>query len=198
MTFVVGLALLGELAGSVGEPDAWFIQHFNSGTERTEDIVGSFLLVASAIALLTFTRLVAAGARVRSGETMGELAQAAGVLTSFGILLAALSFLTVPLSISIGELYDDSAFIEGRATVPQFGYVALTVGAMFPAAVMVIAIARLQVHPVWLTRLSYLIAAMLLTASFAVSPMFILLPGWVALTLANSSRPAHDPRTEAS
>ena len=184
ITFVVGLALLGEVAGSVGEPDEWFAGHFSSGSERAADIAGSFLLFVAAMAFLFFTQMVGAVARSQTPEQRATwaLAWAAGTMASVGLFIAALAFLTVPLSISIGELYDDAAFSEGQAVLPQFGYVALAVGAMYPAAVMIVAIARLAILPRWLTRLSYFVAVLLVATSLAVSPMFILLPGWVALT----------------
>ena len=38
---------------------------------------------------------------------------------------------------------------RGQAMLAQFGYVALKVGAMFPAAVMIVAVARLGILPAW-------------------------------------------------
>ena len=192
VSFVPGLALLGELAGSVGEPDAWFTGHFDSSSERVEDIVGSVLLVVAAIALLSLVQLLVTESSPGCPRWAGygAVARAAGGLSSAALLFAGLAFATTPLSIEIGRLYDDPAFVDGRAVLPQFGYAALTIGAMVPAAVMIVSITRLQPHPRWVRWPSYVIAGLLPVMSLAVAPIFFLFPGWVALNAAASWRAA--------
>jgi hypothetical protein len=112
------------------------------------------------------------------------------MLATGGLIVAAAAFLTVPLSINFGNLYGDPAFGEGQAVIPQFGFAALTVGAMWPAAVMITTVALLGSLPVWLSRVSYVVAVLLVVTCFMVATLFVLLPAWVVLTaLALRRRP---------
>jgi hypothetical protein len=182
VAFVVGLALVGELAGSVGETDETFVELFSNDSRRLGGIVGSFLLVVAALAFLYFTQLLVASARRSDQEVGWAFVSATGMLAVGGLIVAAAAFLTVPLSINFGNLYGDPAFGEGQAVIPQFGFAALTVGVMWPAAVMITTIALLGSFPRWLNRTSYVIAALLVVTCFMVGPLFILLPGWVLVT----------------
>jgi hypothetical protein len=182
VTFVVGLALVGELAGSVGETDETFVELFSSDSRRLGEIVGSFLLVVAGLAFLYFTRLLVVAARRSDQEAAWEFVGGTGMLAAGGLIVAAVAFLTVPLSINFGNLYGDPAFGEGQAVIPQFGFAALTVGAMWPAAVMITTVGLLGSLPVWLSRVSYVIAVALVVTCFMVSTLFVLLPVWVVLT----------------
>jgi hypothetical protein len=182
VTFVIGLALVGELVGSVGETDDTFVEHFSSDSRRLGEIVGSFLLVVAALAFLYFIQVLIASARRSDQEVGWAFVRATGMLAVGGLIVAAAALLTVPLSINLGNLYGDPAFGEGQAVIPQVGYAALTVGAMWPAAVMIATIALLGSLPVWLSRVSYVIAVLLVVTCFMVGSLFILLPGWVLLT----------------
>jgi signal transduction histidine kinase len=91
----------------------------------------------------------------------------------------------------MGEFFDEGgggAFAEGQAVPPQLGYVVMAFGAMISAAVAIVAIARLGLFPTWLTRSSFVVAALLAVTSAMVVTM-VLLPIWVAtatLTLRRS------------
>jgi hypothetical protein len=98
------------------------------------------------------------------------------------------SFATVPASLWFGDLFDDSALSMGQAVLPQFGYAAL-VGAMVPAAVVMLAATRLRSFPTWLDRGSYVLAVLLLVGSVMVAPA-ALLAVWVALVSADAWREA--------
>lgn len=76
--------------------------------------------------------------------------------------------------------------------LPRLGYVALVFGAMAPAAVTIVAVARLGVLPRWLTRSSIPIAVLLGVTSGSVITM-VLLPVWVALATTALAR--SDPQT---
>jgi hypothetical protein len=190
VTFVIGLALLGDEIGAFGDSDRAFVEHFSTGSQRAADIVGSFLLLAAAAAFMCFTHLIA------SIET-GDLSQSArsgmvrltGILSGIFMIVAALALLTVPLSISTGEFFDEEgkAFQQGQAVLPQFGYVALVLGAMIPAAVTIGAASRLGLFPPWLARASWPIAVLLALTSGSVSTM-ALLPIWVALATVMLAR----------
>ncbi len=181
VSFTAGLALLGEEIAAFGDSDRAFVEHFSTGSQRGADIAGSFLLMAAAAAFAYFTHLI--GSPRPEAATEGHwVARAAGMVAGVFILVAALALLTVPLSISMGEFFDEDsgAFTAGQAVLPQFGYVTLVFGAMIPAAVAIVAIARLRLFPIWLTRLSFVMATLLALTSGMV-PSMVLLPAWVAL-----------------
>jgi hypothetical protein len=184
VAFTLALGLLADLAGAFADSDQAFIEHFSSGSQRGADIAGSILLVIAAVAFLYFTQLVTPVAFDASRQSAASvLLRVAGILAGVGMLVAALAFLTVPASISLGEFFDEGgggAFGQSQAVLPQFGYVALVVGAMFPAALAIGVIARLRSLPVWLTQLSYALAVLLALTSAMVAPM-VLLPVWVAM-----------------
>ncbi len=181
VAFTAGLALLGEEIAAFGDSDRAFVEHFSTGSQRGADIAGSFLLVGAAAAFMYFTHLI--GSPRPEAATEGHwVARTAGMVAGVFILVAALAHLTVPLSISMGEFFDEDsgAFTEGQAVLPQFGYVILVIGAMIPAAVAIVAIARLRLFPTWLTRLSLVMATLLALTSGMVASM-VLLPAWVVL-----------------
>ncbi len=193
-TFTVGLVLLGGLVGSFADSDETFVEHFSSGSQRGVDIAGSVLLVVAAVVFVYFTQLIGSADPETSTRTATlVLVRAAGMLAGVGMLVAALAFFTVPLSISLGEFYDEvgGAFGESQAVLPQFGSLALGVAAMFPAAITVVAIARLRLFPTWLTRLSYAVGVLLVLTSLTVVTM-ILLPVWVALATLSLRQSANE------
>ena len=128
-----------------------------------------------------FTHLIGSTGPEASSERHW-VARAAGMVAGVFILVAALALLTVPASISMGKFFGegDGVFAESQAVLPQFGYVAIVFGAMIPAAVAIVAIARLRLFPIWLTRLSFVMATLLALTSGMVSSM-VLLPAWAVL-----------------
>jgi len=193
-TFLVGLVLVGELAGSVGEPDRVFEAHFASESQRAADMAGAALLVLAAIAFSVFTALLPRrGNPIGADEPVAAVVlRASGTLAAVGLLVAAVSFATVPASLWFGDLFDDSALGTGQAVVPQFGYAAL-VGAMVPAAVVMFAAIWLRSFPTWLDRGSYVLAVLLLVGSVMVAPA-ALLAAWVALVSVDAWREAPSSR----
>ena len=192
VTFGVGLGLLGPEIGAFGDSDRAFVEHFSTGSQRSTDIAGSFLLLAAAAAFMYFTHLVASIKTSDLNQTASSgMVRATGTLSGIFMIVAALALLTVPLSISMGEFFDEEgkAFQQGQAVLPQFGYVALVFGAMIPAAVTIWAVSRLGLFPRWLTRASLPIAVLLALTSGSVVTM-ALLPIWATLatvTLAQST-----------
>ena len=188
--FTVGLVLLSGLAGSFGDSDDTFVEHFSSGSQRGVDIAGSVSFVVAAVVFVYFTELIGSVVSETSTQTPAlVLVRAAGMLAGVGMLVASLAFLTVPLSISFGELYDEvgGAFGDSQAVLPQFGYVALVVGAMVPAAITIVAITRLRLFPRWLTRFSYAVAVVLVLTS-ATLVTTILLPIWATFATLSLRR----------
>ncbi|MDH3730592.1 MAG: hypothetical protein OES13_05670 [Acidimicrobiia bacterium] len=190
VAFVVGLALLSDELGAFGDSDGTFVEHFSSGSQRGADIAGSVALAVAAAAFMYFTHLIAsAQPDALDQSSQSGLVRTAGMLAGAFMFVAALALVTVPLSISVGELFDEDggAFGEGQAVLPQFGFVALVFGAMLPAAVTIAAVARLGSFPRWLTRASFPIAVLLALSSGSVVTM-ALLPIWVALSTVALTR----------
>lgn len=190
VAFVASLVLLGDEVGAFADSDRAFVEHFSTGSQRAADIAGAGLLVAAAAAFMGFTHLIASRRNdPLNGSGASSLVRTAGLLAGVFMVIAALALVTVPLSVSLGEFYDEEgkAFREGQAVLPQFGYVTLVFGAMLPAAVAIVAAARLGLFPRWLTRLTYPIAVLLAVTSGSVSTM-ALLPIWVALATVALAR----------
>jgi len=189
--FVVGLAATGDLLGSFADSDRAFARHFADGGNRAKDIVGSLLLVLAGFALVWFAVALSELRDDRRTPLVVTGSVAAG-----GMILAGLALATVPLSISFGDLTDDPGLRSGQAVLPQFGYVALIVGAMLPAAAFVIVVARIpSLLPRWVSIAGYPVAALLLLAVM-VMPM-MLFSIWIAAVSATLGRarapiaPAH-------
>jgi hypothetical protein len=183
VAFGVGLGLLGPEIGAFGDSDRAFVEHFSTGSQRTVDIAGSFLLLTAAAAFMYFTHLIASIETSDLDQSASSgLVRATGILSGIFMIVAALALLTVPLSISMGEFFGEEgkAFQQGQAVLPQFGYVTLVFGAMIPAAVTIWAASQLGVFPRWLTRASLPIAVLLALTSGSVITM-ALLPIWVAI-----------------
>ncbi|HUF96613.1 MAG TPA: hypothetical protein VMM60_00700 [Ilumatobacter sp.] len=190
VAFVVGLALLSDELGAFGDSDGTFVEHFSSGSQRGADIAGSVALAGAAAAFVHFTHLIASRqSKALDRSSHSDLVRAAGMLTGAFMFVAALALVTVPLSISLGEYFDEDggALGEGQAVLPQFGFVVLVFGAMIPAAVTIMAVARLGLFPRWLTRSSFPVAVLLAVSSGSVMTM-VLLPIWVALSTVAMTR----------
>ena len=194
VAFGIGLGLLGPEVGAFGDSDRAYVEHFSGGSQRGADIAGSILLLAAAAAFMYFTHLIASiPAEALRQSAPSNLVRTAGMLAGIFMAVAALALVTVPLSISMGEFFDEEgkAFGEGQAVLPQFGYAALVLGAMIPAAVAIVAAARLGLFPPWLTRASLPLAVLLAVTSGSVVAM-ALLPIWVAMATVVLAR-AEDP-----
>jgi len=184
--FAVSMVVLGDLLGSFADSDRAFVDHFADGGNRAKDIAGSYLLVLAGLSMIRFAIALAAVRADRRLPIFVTAFPAAGAT-----IVAGLSLLTVPLSISFGDLTDDPGLGTAQAVLPQFGAVALAVGAMLPAAAFVIVLARTpNLLPRWLSLASYPVAVLLLVA-ILVAPM-MLWSIWIAavsLTLWRQSSP---------
>ena len=79
-----------------------------------------------------------------------------------------------------GPLVDDPGLQEGKAVLPQFGYVALGMGAMLPAAIFIILVARTPgLVPRWLSVVSYPLATLVAFTAVLFMPLFLFI-AWVA------------------
>jgi hypothetical protein len=181
--FVIGFVLLGDLVGSFADADRAFVDHFAEDSNRTKDIVGGYLLMLASVCLTWFAVALAAEATERRVSLIVMGSVAAGAM-----VIAAVAFLTVPLSVSLGDLYGDPGIGEGQAVLPQLAFTALFVGVLVPAAAFVVLAAREPgLLPRWLAIASYPTGALLLVAVLAFAPI-MLLPAWVAAASITRSR----------
>jgi hypothetical protein len=183
VAFTAGLAFLADELGAFADHDGTFVDHFSTGSQRGADIVGSILLAAAAVTFMYFSHLIASIRPDSDNKAAtSDLVRMAGILTGVFMLVAVLALVTVPFSISLGEFFDEAggAFGQGQAVLPQFGFVALVFGAMIPAAVTMVAVARLGLFPTWLARATIPVAVLLALTSGSVMTM-VLLPIWVGL-----------------
>lgn len=168
--FVAGGMLLGDAFGTLGDPDPSFVEHYASASRRAGDIAGGAAMVLAGGAFLVFV----AALRVtfdRGGFALGVFSQAG---TAFSVLLivAAGMFMTTPLSMSFGGLFDDTGqFAGGQAAVlPQVATVMLLAAAYPVAALAVGALALASrdagVLPTWQVRLAFVCAAVMPLAFF--------------------------------
>ena len=182
--FVAAFVLsLGDLLGTFADPDRVFVQRFTDAGNRTRDLAGSYLL---ALAGLTFVWF--ASALSKEAESWRTPLVVAGSMTAGGMVLAAVAFATVPMSIWFGSLVDDPGLQQGQAVLPQFGYVALAMGAMLPASVFIVVVARAPgLVPRWLSIASYPVAALVAFTALAFMPL-VLFVAWVVAVVATGWR----------
>ena len=94
-------------------------------------------------------------------------------------MLAAVTAAATPLSTWFGALVDDPGIDVGQGVLPQFAYVALTMGALLPAGLFIITAARSgDLIPRWFGYLSYPVGALVAIAAPTFMPIF-LFPIWM-------------------
>lgn len=182
--FIGAIIPLGELMGSFADPDRQFVSLFSDGGNRAGYIAGSFALFLAGLAFVWF-------ADALSCETGGHRAALliTGAGAAAGMIVAALAFAAVPLSMSFGELFGDPGLESGQAVLPQFGYVALGMGAMLPAAIFIVVAARTPgLLPSWLVLASYPIAILVALTAFLFMPVALFVIWVIAVTACQRRR----------
>ena len=181
--FVGSFVLLGELVGSFADSDAQFVTIFSHSGDRLGFVAGSVLLLLAGLAFAWFADAVSREA----GENRPALL-ITGVAAAGGMIVAALAFATVPLSIQFGSLTGDPGLESGQAVLPQLGYVAFGLGAMIPAGIFIAIAARTPgLLPRWLAVSSYPVAVLVALTAFLFMP-FVLFVLWVVAASVAISR----------
>jgi len=132
----------------------------------TVDLVGSILLVATAL-MLTWTVISVRNATApRIGTTSRDLATAFGLVAASTITAAAGLLMTVPFAATLGRVTGDPGVApDVQAGIAQAGSVVLFVAAI-PLAVTVVLLARLGAGqgsvPRWVVVTAWVTAALLL------------------------------------
>lgn len=179
--FVVGL---GTLVGSFADADAVFTDRWADPGNRTRDVVGSYLLALAAIAFGWFAHTLTRDLQARRPVLLLTGTAAAG-----GMLLAASAWATVPLSLMFGSWVDDPGLQTGQAVLPQFGFAALAIGAMLPAAAFIVCVGRVPgLLPRWLSVASYPVAVLVALTALLFMPMFLFV-AWVLAVIVTHRRP---------
>lgn len=165
---------LGELLGSFADGDHVFVERFADEATRMRDIVASYLLALAALVFAWFSSQIAnRSARFRAALKLS------GYFAAGGMMVAAVAAATTPMSIWFGALVDDPGIELGQGILPQFAYVALTMGALLPAGVFIVTAARSgEVMPRWFSYVSYPVGVLTAIAAFTFMPLF-LFPIWM-------------------
>ena len=191
--FAAAFALsVGDLVGAFADPDRVFVDRFEDGGNRARDVAGSYLLALAGLAFVWFAHALSREANSRS-PLLITASVAAG-----GMIVAAVAFATVPLSLWFGSLVDDPGLQEGQAVLPQFGYVALAMGAMLPAAAFIVLVARTPgLVPRWLSIASYPVAALVAFTALLFMPLFVFV-AWVVAVVVTQWRRADAGETASA
>lgn len=183
--FIGSFIPLGELIGSFADPDRQFVSLFSDSGNRTGYLAGSFLLLLAGLAFVWFADALSCEAGIHRAALL-----ITGAAAAAGMIVAALALATVPLSLSFGAFVDDPGLEAGQAVLPQFGFVALGMGAMVPAAIFIVIAARTPgLLPRWLALTSFPIAILVALTAFLFMP-FILFIIWVLAVTASQWRRA--------
>ena len=184
VSFVSAIVLSGEVIGSFADPDRQFVAVYSDPGARVAQIGGAFLLLTASASFAWFSHLFSRDAGRFRAPLLITGAVAAG-----GMVIAALAWATVPLSMAFGTLVGDPGFESGHAVLAQFGWVAFGLGAMLPAGAFIVIAARTPgLLPRWLVGASYPIAVLVvLTAFFFLTGLLFVL--WVAAAMTTRGRP---------
>ncbi len=155
---------------------------------RIRDIAGSYFLVLAGLAFAWFAHALSRYAKDNRAALLITGSAAAG-----GMIVAAVAWGAVPMSLWFGSLVDDPGLQEGQAVLPQFGYVALGLGGMLPAAAFIALVASTPgLVPRWLSIASYPIAALVAFTALLFMPILLFVL-WVIAVAASHRRRQGDP-----
>lgn len=188
VTFFVGLLLVGDQAGAFADSENAYTEIFSDDAHRVLDLVGSLLLVVSAVAFGTFALQLAALAEATGFSSV--VMHVGGGLAAVSMVMAGAAFLTVPASLLLGDFYGDPGLVTAQPVLPHFGYILLVVGVTIPAAALMVAATRLAgFFPTWLRWFTVAAAGLLVITGPSVITMS-LLPIWVATVAMVTRRSA--------
>ncbi len=182
--FLASSVLLGDLVGSFADSDAQFVTLFSDAGNRIGYIAGSILLVLAGLAFVWFAHALSCETGTRRAALV-----ITGATAGSGMIVAALAFATVPLSIQFGSAFGDPGLQAGQAVLPQLGFAALGLGAMLPAGIFIaLAAATRDLLPRWLIVASWPVALLVSLTAFLYLPMILFVLWVVAATVTVSRR----------
>ena len=181
--FLGSSVLLGELMGSFADSDAQFVTLFSDAGNRIGYVAGSALLLLAGLAFVWFADALSCETGSRRAPLL-----ITGAAAAMGMVVAALAFATVPLSLLFGSFFSDPGLEAGQAVLPQFGYVAFSLGGMLPAGIFIAIAARSpDLLPRWLSITSYPVAVLVSITALLFMP-FVLFVLWVVAATVTVSR----------
>ena len=181
--FLGSSVLLGELVGSFADSDAQFVTLFSDAGNRIGYVAGSALMLLAGFAFVWFAHALSCD----TGSYRAPLL-ITGAAAAIGMIVAALAFATVPLSLLFGSFFTDPGLEAGQAVLPQFGFVALSLGGMLPAGIFTAIAARTpDLLPRWLSIASYPVAVLVSLTALLFMP-FVLFVLWVVAATVTVSR----------
>lgn len=177
--FIGAFIALGELIGSFADSDRQFVSLFSDGGNRAGYLAGSVALFLAGLAFMWFADALSC----EMGNHRRAPLLITGAAAAAGTIVAALAFATVPLSLSFGSFTGDPGLEAGQAVLPQFGYLALGMGAMLPAAIMMVIAARTPgLLPRWLVLATYPMALLVALTAFLFMPVILFVIWMIAVT----------------
>lgn len=181
--FVGSSVLLGELVGSFADSDAQFVTLFSDSGNRVSYVAGSALMLLAGLAFVWFADALSRDSGSRRAPLL-----ITGAAAAIGMIVAALAYATVPLSLLFGSFFGDPGLESGQAVLPQLGYVAVSLGGMLPAGIFVaIAAMTPDLLPRWLSIVSYPVAILVSLTALLFMP-FALFVLWVVAATVTVSR----------
>jgi len=184
--FIASIILSGDVAGSFADPDSQFVALYSGAGDRAAYVAGAFLLVLAGLSFAWFAHALSCDAGSHRAPLL-----ITGSAAAIGMIVAALAWATVPLSISFGALFDDPGFESGHSVLPQFGWAAFALGAMLPAAVFITIAARTPgLLPRWLALTSYPVAVLVSLTAFLFMTFLLFILWVLAVTLSQPRRRA--------
>ncbi len=164
--YLVSIAALGPLLGQTADSAATYQDHFANDAALARDVAGGIGLVLAAGLLIWLLVATRAETLEPRQPRLLELCTAFGLVAAAVLMVAAALLLTVPFSLTLGEVTGDSgiATAEVQAGIAQAGSVALFVAAL-PLAVTVICLGKLGFaagrSPRWIARTAWATAVLL-------------------------------------
>ena len=166
LAYLIAFALLGDLLGSSADSTATFTEHFADDSARWGDFAGGLVFVTAALFL------VAAGLTLRqrlASETPAlkvDMVAGLALLAAGGLLVSAGLLLTVPATLALGDITDDTGIEPGPAAgIAQAGTVVLiaTVLCLGALTALVAHVAGAQgAIGRWLSRSGWVVAVLTL------------------------------------
>src|SRR4051812_26501660 len=197
--FVVGFALIDFPSGD--DSAAKITSFYNDKGDRAQLIIGSYLLILSAVFFLWFlaslrTRLLAVEG---PPGRLTSIAFGGGLVFIAMLMAAAAAFMSVAANITFGD--EKFAGVEASRILPSLGYPLLLIGGMFAAIAMIDATSvlalRSKMVPTWIAWFGFITAVVLLV-SFMFFPILLFLLWVVFVSVAMYRSPGPAPAAAAT
>lgn len=193
VSFFVGLFLVGDQAGAFADSDRAYAELFADSAHRVQDLIGSALLIVSAVAFAAFVQFMAPPLEPGSPRyEWSVLVRIGGTSVAAAFVVAGGALATVPASLVLGDFYGDPGIVTAQNVLPSLGYVMLVVGAVVAALLVMGASTRLGLFPRWFVRATAVVAVLLIVTAPTVATM-ALLSVWVATAAVLQSRRRQTP-----